>query len=208
MKQLLNTMIISYNSLSFYLWWKEKLLKHYKSQNIMKLIVDKLVNRDIKQLKNSLSATKVSRNDEKNELLWIFKSQESTFWWNQNYLLETGISITNSVKYFGLRTDKVFHWHDQKNNITVRLNRTNELLLKMRNYVKMEIFGNICCAIFDSNLTYSCIAWAQNINTVNRLIIPQKKALRIMHFKDQFFHQCPLFSKNNILKFGDKITSQ
>ena len=79
----------------------------------MKLIVDKLVNRDIKQLKNSLSATKVSRNDEKNELLWIFKSQESTFWWNQNYLLETGISITNSVKYFGLRTDRVFHWHDQ-----------------------------------------------------------------------------------------------
>ena len=78
----------------------------------------------------------------------------------------------------------------------------------MRNYVKMEIFGNICFAIFDSNLTYSCIAWAQNINTVNRLIIPQKKALRIMHFKDQFFHQCPLFSKNNILKFGDKITSQ
>ena len=35
----------------------------------MKLIVNKLVNRDIKQLKNSLSATKVSRNDEKNELL-------------------------------------------------------------------------------------------------------------------------------------------
>ena len=53
---------------------------------------------------------------------------------------------------------------------------------------------------------YSCIVWAQNINQVNRLIILQKEALRIMNFKDQFFHSSPLFFQNNILKFGDKIT--
>ena len=45
-----------------------------------------------------------------------------------------------------------------------------------------------------------------NINTVRRLIILQKKALRIMNFKDQLFHSSPFFSSNNILKFGDKIT--
>ena len=38
------------------------------------------------------------------------------------------------------------------------------------------------------------------------MIILQKKALRIMNFKDQLFHSSPLFSSNNILKFGDKIT--
>ena len=53
---------------------------------------------------------------------------------------------------------------------------------------------------------YSCIVWAQNINTVNRLIILQKKAVCIMNFKDQLFHSSPLFSENNILKFIDKIT--
>ena len=52
---------------------------------------------------------------------------------------------------------------------------------------------------------YSCIVWAQNINTVNRLIILQKKALQILNFKDQLFHLSPLFSENNILKFSDKI---
>ena len=58
---------------------------------------------------------------------------------------------------------------------------------------------------FDSHLSYLCIVWAQNVNTVWRLIILQKKA-RIMNFKDQLFHSNPLFSCNNILKFGDKIT--
>ena len=70
----------------------------------------------------------------------------------------------------------------------------------------MKTLRNIYCTIFDSHLTYSCIVWAQNINKVNRLILLQKKALRIMNLKDQLFHSSPLFSENNILKFIDKIT--
>ena len=72
----------------------------------------------------------------------------------------------------------------------------------------MKTLRNIYYTIFDSHLTYSCIVWAQNINTVNRLIILQKKVLRIMNFKDQLFHSSPLFSENNILKFSEKITLQ
>ena len=70
----------------------------------------------------------------------------------------------------------------------------------------MKTIRNIYFAIFDSHLTYSCIVWAQNINTVNRLIILQKKAPRIINFKDQLFHSSSFFSENNILKFGDKMT--
>ena len=70
----------------------------------------------------------------------------------------------------------------------------------------MKTIRNIYFAIFDSHLTYSCIVWAQNINTVNRLIILQKKAPRIINFKDQLFHSTSLFSENNVLKFGDKMT--
>ena len=113
---------------------------------------------------------------------------------------------SNSVKNFGIRIDKFIHWHNQTNDIAVKLNRANALLLKIKNYVKMKTLRNIYFAIFDSYLSYSCIFRAQSINTVNRLIIPQKKALRIISFKDQLFHSSPLSSGNYILKFGDKIT--
>ena len=92
------------------------------------------------------------------------------------------------------------------NNIAVKLSRANALLLKIINYVKMKTLSNIYFAMLNSHLTYFCIFWAQNINTVNRLIILQIKALRIMNFKDQLFHSSPYFSENNILKFGHKIT--
>ena len=63
----------------------------------------------------------------------------------------------------------------------------------------MKTLRNIYFAIFDCHLTYSCVI---------RLIIIRKKALRIMNFKDQLFHSSSFFSENNILKFGDKITSE
>ena len=101
---------------------------------------------------------------------------------------------SNPVKYLGVRIDRFLHWYDQVNDIVVQLNRANVLLLKIKNYVKMKILKEYIPAISDSHLTYSCIVWAKNLHTVNRLIILQKKALRIMNFKDQLFHSNPPFS--------------
>ena len=41
MRQLAYTMFISNNLPSFHLWWKKNLVNHWKSQNIMKMIVFK-----------------------------------------------------------------------------------------------------------------------------------------------------------------------
>ena len=73
------------------------------------------------------------------------------------------------------------------NSAAVKLNRTNALLVKFRNYVNMKTL-NVYFATFDPYLSYSCTVWVQNIDTVRRLIILQKKALQIMNFKDQLLH--------------------
>ena len=70
----------------------------------------------------------------------------------------------------------------------------------------MKTLRNIYFPIFDSQLNLSCNLQTYNVNTVRRLIILQKKALRMMNFKDHLFHSSPLFSSNNVLKFGDKVT--
>ena len=62
----------------------------------------------------------------------------------------------------------------------------------------------ICNIWFLPLLLMCCLG--SNINTVIRLIILQKKWLQIKNFKYQSFHSSPLFSTNNILKFGAKIT--
>ena len=124
-----------------------------------------------------MSANKISLNVEKTELV-IFKSPRKVL------LDEIKIKLsgkrfypTNSIKYLGLKIDRFLYWHDQVNSIAVKLSRANALLLKIRNYVNMKTLRNIYFTIFDSLLSYSCIAWTQNINSVRKLTILQKKAL-------------------------------
>ena len=58
-----------------------------------------------------------------------------------------------------------------------------------------------CFAIFEFNLNYCSLAWAQNYNAINHLVILQKKKLRIMNYQPQNSHNSPLA----VLKFKDKI---
>ena len=48
-------------------------------------------------------------------------------------------------------------------------------------------------AIFDCPLNYANTVWRQNRNSMNRLIMLQKKALRIMSFECRNAHSNPLF---------------
>ena len=133
--------------------------------------LNKLVNREMKDLNNWSRVNTFSLNIEKTELV-ISKSPRKVL------LDETKIKVSgkrlypwNSIKCLGVKINKFLHWHDQVNSIAVKLNRANALLLKTKNYVNMKTLRNISFVIFDPHLSYSCILWAQNINTVRRLII-------------------------------------
>ena len=69
----------------------------------------------------------------------------------------------------------------------------------------LKILRSIYFAIFDSYLSYCCLVWAQNCSTIQRIIIFQKKVIRIINFQPRNFHTSPLFKQNSILKFEDKI---
>ena len=64
---------------------------------------------------------------------------------------------------------------------------------------------SIYFAIFDFHLSYCCLVWAQNFSTIKRILILQKKAVRIINFQPRNSHTGPLFKQNLILKSQDKI---
>ena len=112
---------------------------------------------------------------------------------------------TQSVKYLGVKIDTNLSWQYHINDLSIKLNRANALLFKMRKHVSLKILRSIYFAIFDSYLFYCCLAWTQNCSTTQRIIILQKKAIRIINFQPRNFHTSPLFKQNSILKFQDKI---
>ena len=102
------------------------------------------VNRDIKQL---------NVNAEKSEPI-MFKTRRKVLS-DEMKIKDTKETThsSNSVKSLGVRIDEFFYYCDQVNDIAVKLNRVNVLLLKSRTYVNMKTLRNIYFAIFDSHLT-------------------------------------------------------
>ena len=112
---------------------------------------------------------------------------------------------TESVKYLGVKIDTNLTWQHHINDLSIKLNRANALLFKIRKYVSLKILRSIYFAIFDSHLSYYCLVWAQNFSSIKRILILKKNAVRIINFPPRNFHTSPLFKQNFILKFQDKI---
>ena len=67
---------------------------------------------------------------------------------------------TESVKYLGVKIDTNLTWQHHINYLSIKLNRANVLLFKIRKYVSLKILRSIYFAIFDSHLSYYCLVWA------------------------------------------------
>ena len=148
---------------------------------------------------------KISLNVKKTEMV-IFKSKQKQL---EGYLkiklCSKRLYPTESVKYLGVKIDTNLTWQHHVNDLSIKLNRANAVLFKIRKYVSPKILRSIYFAIFDSHLSYCCLVWAQNFSSIKRILILQKKAVRIINFQPRNSHTSPLFKQNFILKFQDKI---
>ena len=136
----------------------------------------------------------------------IFKSKQKKFEGDLKIKLSgKRLYPTESVKYLGVKIDTNLSWQYHVNDLSVKLNRANALLFKIRKYVSCKILRSIYFAIFDSYLSYCGLVWAQNCSTIQQIVILQKKAIRIINFQPRNSHTSHLFKQSSILKFQDKI---
>ena len=93
------------------------------------------------------------------------------------------------------------NWQCQVNGLSVKLNRANAVLFKIRKYISS--IRSIYFAIFESHLIYCSLVWSQNF--IQEIVILQKNVARIISFQPRNLHASPLFKQSSILKFQDKI---
>ena len=109
------------------------------------------------------------------------------------------------MKYLGINIDENLTWKQQICDISIKSNKTNGILSKLRHFIDRQTLKLIYHAIFEPDLYYSSLVWAQNSNSIKRLFVLQKKSLRIIYFLNHNAHTSPLFRDLNILKLPDKI---
>ena len=107
---------------------------------------------------------------------------------------------TDSVKYLGVRIDSKLNWESRVNDTATKLEQANAMLNRVRDFVSANILKSIYSALLESFINYTFIIWGQYINTINRLHILQKNALRIINFKERKAHSSPLKLSGLLIK--------
>ena len=127
----------------------------------------------------------------------IFKSKQKKFEGDLKIkLCGKRLYPTESVKYLGVKIDTNLSWQYHVNDLSIKVNRANALLFKMRKYVSLKILRSIYFAIIDCYLSYCCLAWAQNCSTFQLIIILQKRLLELLIFNQVWFENILFISKS------------
>ena len=104
---------------------------------------------------------------------------------------------TKSVKYLCVKIDTNLSWQYHVNDLSIKLNRANTLLFKVKKYVSLRILRSIYFAIL-TRAYPTTVLYSTNYNL-------QKKTVRLINFQPRNFHTSPLFKQYLISKFQDKI---
>ena len=153
---------------------------------------------------NWLNANKISLNIKKTEMIF-FKSKQKKFEGDLKIkLCGKRLYPTESVKYLGVKIDTNLSWQYHVNDLSIKPNRANALLFKMRKYVCLKILRSIYFAIFDSYLSYCCLVLAQNCSTIQRIIILQKKSIRTINLQPRNFHTSTFDNREQLIYMNKK----
>ena len=81
--------------------------------------------------------------------------------------MEKYFKETSSLKYLGIKIDQHLNWQDHINSIIIKLNKSNAMLYKARQFVNERTLISIYHAIFDFHLNYVSIVWDQAISSLS-----------------------------------------
>ena len=109
----------------------------------------------------------------------------------------------SSAKYLGLVIDEFLNWKTGFTILRAKLERSTDLLAKLRYFVSANLIRTVYFAIFDSYLCYGCQVWEQNKNaSSNESSRLQDKVLRVISFKDGNTAAGPLYNEKKIRLFN------
>ena len=98
--------------------------------------INKQVGHDLEYLSYWLNANKICLSVSKTEVVLLKSIRKQTEATLKLKLNVKRLCTKNSVKYLGIKIDENLNWHEQINNVAVKLNRTNAMLSKVRHFVQ------------------------------------------------------------------------
>ena len=146
-------------------------------------VLCKKINYDLKGITHWLNANRISLNVNKTEFIIFRKSNKLANFEYKIKLNGKRLYPSTTIKYLGVLIDEHLSWKPHTDELVKKLNRSNNMLSKIRHYVNSSTIRSLYFALFSSHISYCCQIWGQNGNRyLNRILSLQRSALRIINF--------------------------
>ena len=187
--------------LKFYLFADDTNI-YYETDNPEKLA--KKANTKLKYVKRWLDTNKLSLNANKTKYV-IFHSPRAALPVNATIKLGNGfISRVTYIRFLDLLLDENLSWKYHLSQLSKKLSRACEILLKIRNYLSTDILKCIYNSLFMSFLQYGIVIWGQAFRSyIEPLFKLQKKAIRTISHQTALSHFLLLFTGLQLLRISD-----
>ena len=198
-----NDIVNSSKKFSFHLFADDTSIL-YAHRNLHQL--ERTVNSELLQVSNWLQANKLTLNFKKSNYmifrpyqkllsyLPIFKVYDPIL--NKSQILE----MKNFVKYLGILIDFDLSWKNHIDLICQKISKTLGILARLRHTIPLSPLLKIYQALITPYLDYGICAWGAACKSyINKLLVLQKRALRLIYFKQIRDHVVPLFIDSNVL---------
>ena len=162
--------------------------------------LEETVNRELKNVCEWLHVNKLTLNIKKSKLV-IFRPPQRSL----NYEIKlkvidystnisSGLECKEYVKYLGVLIDNHLSWKYHIDYIAVKISKIVGVICGLRHFVPFCTLRSIYQSLILPYLTYGLTAWGQAANAhLNKLLLLQKRAIRLMYFLNPRTHAIPFF---------------
>ena len=127
-----------------------------------------------------------------------YKPSIKLFDYSANRITET--ECKEFVKYLGIIIDNNLSWKYHIDNIASKISKAIGIIARLRHFVPSQTLSNIYQCLINLYLNYGINVWgrASKIH-LNKILVLQKRAMRLVKFKGNKEHAIPLFISLNVL---------
>ena len=161
----------------------------------------------VPQLMNWFLCNRLTLNPTKTcyQLYSLYKSQQDVDIYINNFKIKRSFT----VKYLGVLVDENLKWDSHINFVCKKVSREIGVIGRARPYLSSKELLLLYNTLILPHLNYCAVVWGSTYRSkLYKIIVLQKRAVRIIDHKPFLFPSSELFVKYNILKIPDLIVQQ
>ena len=121
----------------------------------------------------------------------------------------TQISRKKCIKYLGVLVDENMKWRSHIDSVATKISRNLGIIGRSKHYLTSEQLRLLYNALILPHLNYCAVVWGVNYQTaISRLVLLQKRAVRLIDKKPYLSPSKPLFIKHRLLRFPEIVQEQ